>query len=119
MKRIISFLTLFTSFGTLICCAIPSLLVVLGAGAALAGVVSTFPQLVWLSQHKLWIFGIGAAFILFGFISRRYARDQTCPTDQQENCETTKKTSDWLWWISVTLYAIGFIVTFILPKILK
>lgn len=116
MKRLISFLTLFTSFGTLICCAIPALLVVIGAGAALAGVVSAFPQLVWLSQHKLWIFGSGAILIVLSLIGQKYSQTQACPVDQKENCETTKRSSNWLMWISVGLYLIGFTVTFILPK---
>lgn len=120
MKRVISFLTLFTSFGTLICCAIPALLVVIGAGAALAGVVSSFPQLIWLSQHKLWIFGSGGILILISIIAHQYSLIQSCPIDEQnENCETTKLSSNWLLWISVGLYAIGFIFTFVLPKLLS
>jgi hypothetical protein len=119
MKRLVSFLTLFTSFGTLICCAIPALLVIIGAGAALAGVVSTFPQLIWLSQHKLWIFDSGGVLILISLLGHHYSMNQTCPVDgQKENCETTKRSSNWLLWISIGLYLIGFTVTFILPKIL-
>ena len=119
MKRLVSFLSLFTSFGTLICCAIPSLLVLLGAGAAVAGFVSAFPQLIWLSKHKLWIFGIGGILLLFGFLSRQYSKTQVCPPDQKDHCEKSKQTSDWLWWFSVGFYAIGFTVTFVLPKIVK
>lgn len=117
MKRLVSFLTLFTSFGTLICCAIPALLVLLGAGAALAGVVSVFPQLIWLSQHKLWIFGSGGVLIFISVMGYRYSMTRSCPMDgQQENCQTTKHSSAWLMWISIGLYLIGFIVTFIFPK---
>ena len=49
----LSLLTLFTSGGTLICCALPALLVSLGAGAVMASVVSSVPQIVWFSEHKL------------------------------------------------------------------
>ncbi|MEZ4846744.1 MAG: hypothetical protein R2877_07380 [Bdellovibrionota bacterium] len=119
MKRVISFLTLFASTGTLICCAIPALLVILGAGAALAGAISTFPQLIWLSAHKLWIFGMGGVLIALSLVSHGYSQAQSCPVDgQKENCETTKKTSNWLLWVSVGLYLVGFTVTFILPKII-
>jgi hypothetical protein len=41
-----SLLSLFASSSTLICCAIPALLVSLGAGAALASLVAVFPQIV-------------------------------------------------------------------------
>ena len=37
---------LFTSFGTLICFALPALFVALGMGAAVAGIVSAVPQLI-------------------------------------------------------------------------
>jgi hypothetical protein len=50
-KRL-SALSLFTSFSTLICCALPALLVALGAGAVLSTLVSHVPQLVWVSEHK-------------------------------------------------------------------
>ena len=52
----ISLLTLFSSGGTLICCALPALLVSLGAGAVMASVVSSVPQIVWFSEHKLGVF---------------------------------------------------------------
>ena len=41
-----SVLSLFASSGTLVCCALPALLVALGAGAALSSLVSVFPQVV-------------------------------------------------------------------------
>jgi peptidoglycan/LPS O-acetylase OafA/YrhL len=118
MKRLTAFLTLFTSLGTLVCCAIPALLVALGAGSALAGVVSTFPQLIWLTKHKLWIFGIGGILILIALFARNVVRSQTCPTDQKTNCEATKETTDWMLWTSIFLYIIGSFVSLILPRIL-
>ena len=62
-------LSLFTSVGTLVCCALPVLLVTLGAGAALAGLVSAVPWLIALSKYKAWTFGIsGAMIVLAGFM---------------------------------------------------
>jgi len=58
----ISILSLFTSTGTILCCALPALLVTIGAGAALSSVISVFPQIVWVSKYKVYIFT--AAFIL-------------------------------------------------------
>jgi hypothetical protein len=49
---LLSFLSLFTSFGTLLCCALPSLLVLLGLGATVASLLSAAPWLVSLSHHK-------------------------------------------------------------------
>ena len=47
-----SAVSLFASSSTLVCCALPALLVAVGAGAALSSLVSAVPQLVWLSEHK-------------------------------------------------------------------
>ena len=52
----LSFLSLFTSLGTLLCCALPSLFVLFGLGATVATVLSDVPWLVTLSQHKHWVF---------------------------------------------------------------
>ena len=54
----ISFLGLFTSMSTLICCALPALLVSLGLGATMVGLVSSVPQLIWISENKVMVFGL-------------------------------------------------------------
>ena len=46
-------ISLFSSFATLTCCALPALLVSLGAGAVLAGLITNFPQLIFLSKYKI------------------------------------------------------------------
>lgn len=51
-SRAFGYLSLFASFGTLICCALPSLLVLLGLGATVAAFLSAAPWLVTLSRHK-------------------------------------------------------------------
>src|SRR5919106_5836222 len=55
--------TLLASTTTLVCCVLPAVLVSLGAGAAVVGLVSTFPQLVWLSEHKALVFGIAGVLL--------------------------------------------------------
>ena len=47
-----AFLSLFTSTGTLICCALPALLVSIGAGAVMAGLIEAVPQITWLGKNK-------------------------------------------------------------------
>jgi hypothetical protein len=61
-EKALSFISLFTSFGTLICCALSVLLVSIGLGATVvASLISSFPWLVTLSRHKEWVFlGAGA-----------------------------------------------------------
>ena len=49
--------------GTLICCALPIVLVALGAGSVVASVVSTAPWLVAFSRNKEWVFLVAGAFL--------------------------------------------------------
>jgi len=42
---VLGYLSLFTSIGTLLCCALPSLLVLFGLGATVASVLSAAPWL--------------------------------------------------------------------------
>src|SRR6188768_3400333 len=73
--------SLLASSGTLICCALPALLVALGAGAALSSLVSVFPQVVWLSEHKVELFSFaGAALIVGGWLQWRN-RTAPCPLE--------------------------------------
>ena len=60
---VLEVLTILSSFSTLVCCALPAALVSIGAGAALASVVTAVPQLVWLSEHKIPLFAF-AGFML-------------------------------------------------------
>ncbi len=58
---VFSYLSLFTSLSTLLCCALPSLLVLFGLGASVASFLSFAPWLVSLSRHKSWVFTISGA----------------------------------------------------------
>ncbi|HEX6495617.1 MAG TPA: hypothetical protein VF018_09050, partial [Acidobacteriaceae bacterium] len=55
---LLNYFSLFGSFSTLICCALPSVLVLLGMGTAVASLLSAAPWLVSLSRHKAWTFSI-------------------------------------------------------------
>lgn len=109
-----AFLSLFTSFGTLVCCALPALFVVLGFGTAFAGIIGQFPQLIWFSENKIWIFGIGAVLLLAGGILQRQARNTACPADKNlaEACSAARDWSKIVYFISVGLYLVGAIFAF-------
>src|SRR5947207_15098362 len=61
-------LALFASVSTLLCCALPSLFVVIGLGATVASVVSAAPWLTTLSRHKHWTFTIAGVLIALNFV---------------------------------------------------
>src|SRR5437660_9999133 len=88
----LSYLSLFTSVGTLLCCALPSLLVLLGLGATVGAVLSAAPWLVALSRHKVWVFVVSGVFIGLSFI-QVYAisptlkrANEVCPADDSSAC---------------------------------
>ena len=89
----LSYLSLFTSFGTLLCCALPSLLVLLGLGATVASFLSAVPWLVTLSRHKNWVFFVSGILIVsnlgytYVVAPRLRGTGAACPTDAPEACE--------------------------------
>lgn len=115
-----SSLSLFTSAGTLVCCALPALFVSLGMGATLAGLTSTFPAIIWLSRYKLWVFGIAAVIITIAGIIMWRARNMPCPSDpkQAKACNFLRKLSWWIWGVSLASYGVGVFFAFIAPKLL-
>jgi len=112
-------LSLLTSMGTLVCCALPALLVTLGAGAALAGLVSAVPQLVWLSAHKQAVFGLAGALLGIAGFWQWKNRHAPCPADpaQAAACTRLRKASWWIWGFAVMVYTIGFFFAFIAVRI--
>ncbi len=112
-----SVVSLFATSSTLVCCAIPALLVALGAGAALSSLVSIFPQVVWLSEHKTVLFvSAGAMMLASGWLQWRN-RSAPCPTDPRlrDACLTTRKTSAFVYGLSVLLYVVGGWFAFVQP----
>ncbi len=112
-----SVLSLFASSGTLVCCALPALLVAIGAGAALSSLVSVFPKVVWLSEHKVGLFVFaGLAMAGSGWLQWRN-RMAPCPTDPvlRHACLKTRKTSARLYVFSLLVYAVGGWFAFVQP----
>lgn len=113
----ISFLSLFTSGSTLICCALPALLVSIGAGAALAGLVGTFPQIVWISEHKVPLFFFADFMLICAGVMQWRARSLPCPADPALAlaCMRARKISFYIYVFSVAIFLIGFFFAFVAP----
>jgi hypothetical protein len=109
--------SLFAASSTLVCCAIPALLVSIGAGAALSSLISVFPQLVWLSEHKLALFVFAGAMMLASAALRWRNRNEPCPVDPalRDACIRTRKAAALVFNASVALYLIGAWFAFALP----
>ncbi len=117
-SKLVSYGSLFTSFGTLICCAIPSTLVLLGFGAGVAGFVSDFPQLIWLSENKEIVFGVSFFMLGISYFSQKYAENLSCPLDKKEDCTITRSWSKKLLIITALINLVGAMYAFVLPRIL-
>lgn len=102
-------LLLFASSATLICCALPILLVTLGLGAASAALFSNLPFLSVLALHKGWLFATsGALLAVAGWALFRPGR--ACPADPAlaEKCARAHRWNVGLFGASALIWAIGF-----------
>ena len=114
-KHIIPTLSLFGSFSTLLCCALPALLISLGAGAAMIGLVGAFPQLIWISEHKILLFIFAGTMLTLSGTLRYLSRNQACPADpvKANACGRMRRISFGVFCFSLCMYAVGFYFAFI------
>ncbi len=118
VKRISLFLSLFSSTSTLVCCALPALFVILGAGTVFAGLTSSIPQLIWLAERKVSLFIISGFMLTLSGYLELHNKDKSCDISQKNSCEQTKRWSAYVWWLSLILYGIGFFFSFGLTLLL-
>ena len=113
-------LSLFTSLGTLVCCALPALLVTLGLGATLAGLVSAVPQLVWLSEHKALTFGLSGLLLFGAGVILWRARNAPCPADpaQARACARLRRVSLAIYGFALFVYLVGAFFAFLAADLL-
>lgn len=116
----LSVFSLLTSSSTLVCCALPALLVTIGAGASLAGLVSTAPWLVALSKYKVITFSLSGLMLAVAGLSLWRARNAPCPIDpaMARLCSTTRRLNVWIFSISLLLWATGFFFAFVAVHVL-
>ena len=119
MKRLLAFLSLFSSLSTLICCAIPAALVSLGLGATLASTLSSVPQLIWFSEHKELVFGFAGICLIITLVSRMFSQNLSCPVDPElaRACTNARKISSAIFYLSLFLFLTGGFFAFIIDKI--
>lgn len=113
-QRRVTWLTLFASTGTLVCCALPILFVSLGLGATVAAITSTAPFLVSLAMHKAWVFaGSGLMLLVSGWLLYRPGR--ACPSDPELGrlCERADRWNRRIHGISAAVWSIGFFAAYL------
>ena len=113
----VAFGALLSSTATLLCCVLPAVLVSLGAGASLVGLIAAFPQLVWLSTHKIPVFGLAATLLLLSGALLWRARSLPCPADSAaaRSCTRLRRIAAVLYCISFLVFLTGVVFAFVLP----
>jgi mercuric ion transport protein len=121
-SAVLNYFSLFTSLSTLLCCALPSLLVLFGLGASVASMLSFMPWLVTLSRHKQWTFAVSGVLIALSFVNTYYfaprIRANQCSADNPSACEDASRLSKVLLWVSAGIYVVGVFVAYVLGPIL-
>jgi hypothetical protein len=89
----------------------------IGAGAALAGLVSAVPQLVWLSAHKTIVFGVAGITLSASGIALWNGRMSPCPVEPRaaQQCRRLRRMSTTLYVAAVAAFALGAFFAFVLP----
>lgn len=116
-NKFVTFLTLFSSTGTLICCALPALLVSLGMGAVLAGLAGNVPGLIWVSENKGVVFVFAGVMLAVNGILLWRNRNAPCPIDPQlrDACISGRRFSARVYGLSVVIFLVGFFFAFLAP----
>ena len=113
-QTILPSLSLFTSLSTLVCCALPALIVTLGMGASLAGLISNSPWITSISYYKGPVFLAAAILITIATIMQWKARNAPCPADPAKAKICSRlRTAGWIILIISTLiYLIGMFFSY-------
>jgi hypothetical protein len=110
---------LLASSATLVCCVLPAVLVALGVGAALAGLVTAVPQLIWLSEHKPVVFGLAGGLLVISGIALWVGRRAPCPVDLElaRSCRRLRRLSAIIYVIALISFVLGATFAFVLPAL--
>ncbi len=114
-KPYLRWITLFLTSGTLLCCALPILLVTLGLGSVVAAMSYNLPGFLFLAEHKIWTLSLSFIFLLFlAWVVWR--PQQNCPLDPKLSiiCQATKKWNKRIFILSMIIWFIGFFTSVLL-----
>jgi len=102
---------------TLVCCVIPSLLVLAGLGTTVAAATSALPWIVTLSRHEGWVFLVAAALI----VASRLDATRVSPRLGAEGAACPPALGRWtrrVWWASVVLWSLGAAAVYVVGPLL-
>ena len=112
-----AYAALFASLTTLLCCALPALLVLLGFG--LTTVLTFFTAIPgWESfgAYEMWYFAVSGGLLTAGFYLayfRQTPRNQNCEISEggtESACSTATRWNRKILWLSLSLYCLAWVV---------
>jgi len=112
-------LSLFASTSTLLCCALPALLITIGAGAVMAGLTAAVPGIMWLSANKGPLFIASGVLLSASALMQWRARNAPCPADPEQAaaCNALRVLSRRILIGSSAVYATGVFFAYLWPLI--
>ncbi|MEL6363663.1 MAG: hypothetical protein AAFR11_02345 [Pseudomonadota bacterium] len=113
-------LALFASASTLLCCALPALLIAIGAGAVMAGLASNVPGLIWLTAHKGVLFAVAGALLAGAGAVKWSVRNAPCPADpaMARACTRMRRLGTVILAIAAAAYLVGGFFAFFAADLL-
>jgi len=118
-RKVLSFLALFTSTGTLLCCALPALIAAVAGGSAVVSLITAFPWLVPLSRYKLLIFLLAGVLLIVNAYLIYRPRSKVACSIAGEGCETANSFSRFMFWVSLIIYSVGFFFAYLAVPLLR
>jgi mercuric ion transport protein len=119
-EAVSAYLSLFTSFATLFCCALPALLVLLGL--SLTSVTTFFTAIPgWqnFGQYEIWLFPLCGLLLAVGFyfayVRQSRFQGEVCeiPGGSRESaCSTATRWNRRTLWFSLFLYSLAVVMNF-------
>ena len=115
----VNFFALISSSSTLLCCALPAILVSMGAGAVFANIISVFPALTVISRFKVEITIMTFIILVAVGVLHSKTAKMPCPADPSlgRACLKSRKRSRIVYYLSCIVFITASIFTFIVPEV--
>ena len=113
-QQSVSVLALFASLTTLLCCALPIVMVSLGFGAAVAALTTTLPIISSIEMYRPWVFGI-SALLLAVTAAVLWLYQDSCPADAELGaiCTRARRMSRFLLGTGGVIWVVGFLFAYL------
>lgn len=119
-EKAVGFFSLFTSTGTLLCCALPVALAAIAGGTAITSLISTLLWLILLSNYKEWLFLIAGILIaLNAILTLKPQSKLACSITGSNSCRVAGRFSRIMFFISLSFYSTGFFFAYLITPLLR